>query len=106
MLAIVYGLAILPAQEAPTIGVGDKLDHVAAFLVLTLLGRAAYWTRPAAMLAVGLSAFGAFIELSQAIPLIGRDASVADWVADSIAVLIGLALSALLARRFATIFGA
>lgn len=104
--AVIYGLAIMPSPEAPSFGAGDKVDHIAAFLTLTLLGRSAYWMRPPALIGIGLSAFGAFIELSQAVPLIHRDASVADWAADSIAVLVGLGLSGRLARRLPLFFEA
>ena len=94
-VAIVYASAIMPSAEAPDFGAGDQINHIAAFLTLALLGRAAYRTKPVWLLAAGLSLFGAFIELSQAIPFLNRDANIGDWIADSIAVLIGLVLSAL-----------
>lgn len=104
LMAIVYGLAIVPGTGAPTIGFGDKADHMTAFLVLTLLGRSAYWSRPALLLGIGLSAFGVFIELSQGLPFIRRDASVADWIADSFSILVGLGLSPVLAKRLPFLF--
>ena len=103
-LIIIYGLAIMPAPDAPSLGVGDKVDHIAAFLCLTLLARPAYPARSPALTGLALSAFGAFIELSQAVPFIHRDASVADWVADSIAILVGLASGRLLARMMPRAF--
>ena len=45
-----------------------------------------------------LAAFGALIEFTQMIPLLHRDASAADWVADSIAIVVGLGLVILLTR--------
>jgi VanZ family protein len=36
-------------------------------------------------LLVGLSLFGAFIEVVQAIPALHRDSDVKDWIADTIA---------------------
>lgn len=104
LVAGAYIAAILPSQRAPDLGAGDKINHIAAFLVLTLVGRTAYGDRPAWLLAVALSAFGALIELSQAIPMLQRDASVQDWLADSAAILVALAMAALLKRRLPSLF--
>lgn len=99
-MALAYGAAIMPSPQAPDLGAGDKLNHIIAFLTLTLLGRAAYRTRPAWRLALGLSLFGALIELTQAIPILQRDASLWDWAADSGAVAVMLALCLIWERRF------
>ncbi len=98
-MAIVYAIAVMPYDEAPDLGAGDKVNHIAAFLTLTLLGRRAYLRHPAWRLAVGLSLFGGLIELTQAIPALNRDASMWDWVADSVAVLLMLAICLALERR-------
>lgn len=98
-LLIVYAVAIMPGDAAPDLHAGDKVNHIAAFLTLTLLGRAAYPARPAWRLAIGLSLFGALIELTQAIPVLHRDASVWDWVADSCAILVALAVAFPFERR-------
>lgn len=100
-LVIVYGVAIMPAQQAPDLGAGDKVNHIAAFLVLTLLGRAAYRQRSAWLLGVGLSLFGVLIELTQAIPILQRDASFWDWAADSIAIVVALGVAFLIEKLFA-----
>jgi hypothetical protein len=97
-LLIVYGLAIMPADQAPDLGAGDKVNHMAAFFVLTLLGRVAYRPVAAWRLATGLSLFGILIELTQAIPAVRRDASVWDWVADSAAILIALGAALIVER--------
>lgn len=82
-----YGAAIMPSAQAPDLHAGDKVNHIAAFVVLTLLGRIGYRSLAQWRLAVGLSLFGVLIELTQAIPVLNRDASVWDWVADSAAIL-------------------
>ncbi len=92
MVAIIYAIAILPAPQAPDLGAGDKINHIVAFLVLTVLGRSAYRQRAPWRLAVGLSLFGALIELTQAIPVLHRDASLWDWGADSAAILVALVI--------------
>lgn len=99
-----YIAAILPSQQAPDIGAGDKINHLAAFLLITLVGRTAYRHSPGWRLAGGLSMFGVLIELTQTIPALQRDASFWDWVADSIAILVALAIAALVERRTPGLF--
>ena len=106
LVAGAYIAAILPSREAPDLGAGDKINHIAAFLALTLVGRTAYRHRPAWLLAAGLSLFGALIELTQAIPVLQRDASVWDWAADSAAILVALGIAALIERRLPALFAA
>ncbi len=95
-----YVCAVMPGEAQPTFGGSDKTDHICAFLVLTILASTANPRRPRWFIGVALSLYGIFIELSQAAPLVNRDASVADWIADSLAILVGLAIASLL-RRFA-----
>ena len=70
----------------------DKIEHMVAFATLGLLGTFAFprlsWVR----LLVGLSAFGALIEVAQAIPFIHRDSDPLDWIADTIACAVVLLL--------------
>jgi len=104
LLAVIYGLALLPSDHAPTFNLGDKADHMTAFFVLTLVARCAFPVRPGWLVGISLSLFGAFIELSQAMPFIGRDASVWDWVADSIAIFAALLLARALEQRRPVLF--
>lgn len=104
LVAGTYVAAILPNRQAPDLGAGDKINHIAAFLALTLVGRAAYRRTPAWLLATALSLFGVLIELTQAIPILQRDASIWDWVADSIAILVALGIAALIERRFPALY--
>lgn len=104
LVAGAYVAAIVPSQQAPDIGAGDKVNHIAAFLTITMVGRTAYRRKPLWLLAGGLSLFGALIELTQAIPALNRDASLWDWVADSIAILVALAVAALIERRLPDLF--
>lgn len=99
-----YVAAILPSRQAPDLGAGDKINHIAAFLALTLVGRTAYRQKPAWRLILGLSLFGVLIELTQAIPLLQRDASVWDWAADSAAILAALGIAASIERRAPALF--
>ena len=97
-----YVSAILPGAEAPHIATWDKLNHMLAFFTITFLARAAYPRLSVLALFVLLAGFGAFIELSQAVPFIHRDAEWDDWYADVIAIVAGLLLAwpfAILAQR-------
>jgi VanZ family protein len=97
-LAFAYACAIWPEDSAPSMTPSDKADHTITFISLSWLIRLAYPRSPWPLSGVALFGFGVFIELSQWLPFIGRDASVADVVADTIAIAIGLA-TALLAKR-------
>lgn len=90
---IIYGLAIMPSDKALDLGGGDKINHIAAFLFLTLFGRWALRATGRLRLAIGLSFFGALIEATQAIPALNRDASAWDWIADSAAIGVALLLA-------------
>jgi len=65
----------------------DKVQHIVAFLVLAALGRWAYPKTRKRMLLLGLMAFGALIEIVQAIPQLHRDSDLLDWLADTGAAL-------------------
>jgi hypothetical protein len=64
----------------------DKVQHIIAFTTLALLGSFAYPAARLLKLLIGLSLFGAVIEVIQAIPALHRDSDVLDWLADTAAV--------------------
>lgn len=89
---VIFAIALLPAQfENPALFGEDKLKHMGAFLVLTLLVRASWPSWPRWRLALGLAAFGAGIELAQGLSGWGRTASLADLIADLIGIALGFA---------------
>ncbi|WP_404713256.1 teicoplanin resistance protein VanZ [Sphingomonas sp. MMS24-J13] len=89
-IAIAYVAAIVPGRDAPT-GLGwDKANHMLAFFTVTFLCRLAYPRLPVPLIALAMAAFGAAIELTQALPFIHRDAEWDDWFADCAAALAGL----------------
>jgi hypothetical protein len=90
-------MAVLPHPPELPGAPSDKVQHVAAFATLGLLSALAYSTTAALQLALGLSLFGAAIELVQAIPALQRDSSALDWVADTVAC--ALVLGAIAWRR-------
>ena len=95
--AVILVLALMPATpDVPGTG-WDKSNHVAAFLVLTVLGCAAYPGRLGAIVA-GAVLYGALIEVLQSFTEY-RSGDWADLIADAVGVLAGRALFALTRLR-------
>lgn len=90
-------MAVLPHPPEVPGHPNDKVQHIAAFATLALLGSFAYPRTPLTKLLLWLSLFGAAIEVVQAIPVLHRDSDVLDWFADTIAVAV-----VLLVRRWRT----
>jgi VanZ family protein len=104
-VTVAYVFAVMPGEDAPSLHVGgDKTDHMAAFFTLAVLARLAYPAAARTATVLGLAAFGAWIEISQGMSFIGRDADIWDWVADMVALLVGLALVWPAERRFPKLF--
>lgn len=85
-------MAILPHPPPVPGNPNDKVQHIAAFATLALLGSFAYPQTTLVSLFLRLSLFGAFIEVVQAIPVLNRDSDILDWLADTVAVAIVLLL--------------
>ena len=100
-LIFAYVVAVMPADEAPQILASDKLEHMLAFFTLAVLGRLAYRSVPAVRIGLLLAIFGAAIEFTQMIPSLHRDGDVRDWIADVIALSVGLLLVNLAMRAAA-----
>jgi hypothetical protein len=78
-------MALLPHPPELPGHPSDKVQHIAAFATLGLLGSFAYPCVSPVWLIGGLSLFGALIEAAQAIPALHRDADRFDWMADTAA---------------------
>lgn len=65
----------------------DKAEHFIAFLGLMLLATPAFPALSPAVLALALAVEGALIEVVQALPLVGRDGDIRDWLADVAGIL-------------------
>ena len=85
-------MAVLPHPPPIPGEPNDKLQHIAAFATLSLLGSFAYPRTSLVQLLVRLSLFGAAIEVVQSIPILHRDSDVLDWLADTVAVAVVLVL--------------
>jgi VanZ family protein len=95
-----FVMAVVPhPPEFPQMHLWDKAQHFGAFAVLAVLALIAYPRVRPLYLALGLSLFGALIELVQSLPIVQRDSDVLDWIADSLALLIVVGSLSLLSRR-------
>ena len=94
-LAFTLAMAWLPHPPDVPGHLGDKVQHVAAFLTLALLAAWAFPLAPLARIGERLSFLGALIEVVQNIPALHRDCDIMDWAADTLAVIAMLALVAL-----------
>lgn len=81
-------MALLPNPPQVPGNPPDKIQHVAAFATLGMLGCYAFPRRSALWLVAALSLFGAGIEIAQAIPVLHRDSDPLDWLADTAACLV------------------
>ena len=85
---VVMALALAPMQPRSTPDLGsDKVNHVLAFALLGMLGRAAYAQRFFSLL-LGLLAYGGVIEILQSFTAT-RHAEWADLLADAVGLVVG-----------------
>lgn len=96
--AFAFVMASLPKPPQLPGDPGDKVQHIIAFAVLGCLARLGWLRVSGWRLLAGLSAFGALIELVQAIPALNRHADWIDWAADTVAAGLVLGLAALVRR--------
>lgn len=103
LIAIVSAAALAPTTETPSVGMGDKIDHLLAFVSLAVAA-ALSWPatrRHAAGAGVALLAYGAFIELLQTqVP--GRSGDLLDLASDAAGIVLGLTLAHGLRSRWPT----
>lgn len=85
-------MALLPKPPSLPLSPGDKVLHMLAFATLGALAAIGWHKAPVLWLFGGLAAFGGFIEIAQAIPMLHRDAQWSDWFADMAAGLLALTL--------------
>ena len=85
-----FTLAVVPQPPQLPGAPSDKIQHIAAFLVLGGLASFAYPRTSPVYLGTGLSLFGAFIEVVQYIPALHRDGDPIDWIADTAAAALVL----------------
>lgn len=90
--AFAFVMAVIPHPPELPGAPSDKVQHIAAFATLALLGSRAYHSTAQAKILVRLALFGALIEVVQAIPALHRDSDVMDWLADVVSAAAALLL--------------
>jgi len=85
-------MALWPlATPMPTAALSDKWQHMIAFFTLTVLAGPAYPRQSLRTIALAMILLGLAIEVAQwALPMLNRDGSGLDWLADGAATLVGL----------------
>lgn len=97
--AVAFVMATLP-QPPPMPGQPpDKLLHVLVFATLGMLAAVGFRQQSVLRLLLGLSIFGAVIELVQAIPMLNRHSELADLLADMVGALGALTVTRWLLKR-------
>jgi hypothetical protein len=86
-----FTFAVRPLPFEIDVANSDKFLHILAFAVLSVLASAGFPKTPFRRLGLWLSAYGALIEFIQAIPMLHRDSDIADWIADTLTVIVVLA---------------
>ena len=113
MPLIVYWIILfiatsIPAQSIPSFGVGDKVNHFLAYLILAILlyltlsfqEKSMFAKRNAALLTIAvILPYGALDELHQML-VPGRSAEFLDWVADAVGAACGVLLILSLLKKF------
>lgn len=103
VVVVLVSLAVLfaPPSGVPSSPPGvDKIVHATLFAALTSTAR---WAGTGRLVTIGVMiGYAGISEVLQGTALVGRSASVADWLADVTGVLIGLVAWRLVARRSVT----
>ncbi len=87
-------VCLLPGTDLPTVPLSDKVEHALAFFALSAAAVQLFrrgW--PLGVVALGLLALGAGIEVAQGTLTVSRSMESADFIADAIGVFAGLALA-------------
>jgi VanZ family protein len=104
---ILFLATTLPVQSVPSIAIGDKINHLAAYFVLSCLlyltliyqRKSEYLFNKAAFATIVItSVYGALDEFHQMfIP--GRFAEVLDWLADAAGAILGVLIISYLIKK-------
>ena len=97
LLGVILALALMPAENAPSVFAEDKSNHILAFFTLSLMARLLWPQARLPLLFLLLTLLGGAIELLQLAMGFGREADWLDFGADVLAIALGLLVARLLA---------
>ena len=106
IVLIVYWLAEfisthIPQEKVPSLGTSDTVCHCEAFFILsslfwlTLTSRCAPMLKKLIVIITILPIYAALDELTQ--PIVNRHASISDWLADVVGVVLAMAVCEIIA---------
>lgn len=90
LIALAMLASLTPVQNLPDIGANDKLEHLAAYALMTLWFAGIYPRSRYFMIGIGMFLLGALIEGAQGSMGWGRQADVYDMLANTTGILAGL----------------
>lgn len=93
--ALLFAVTMAVLPHPPDFGtnqMGDKFNHMLAFAVLSALAALSFPRADLWRLAERLSFVGALIEVVQALPMLGRDCDIRDWIADTLSIVVVMAV--------------
>jgi VanZ family protein len=92
MAAVVIG-SVLPSKGPPPVAINDKLMHFGAYWMMAFWFAGVTQKRRYPLIAVGLLALGAVMEVAQSVMQVGRTAEWLDFAANSLGVASALAVA-------------
>jgi len=95
--------SLIPAQDLPSVGVSDKLEHAIAYLLLSFWFASVIARWDYFYLVLALLALGGGIEIAQGLMGLGRQADWRDLMADGFGILVGVGLAATPIGHWATL---
>ena len=96
--AALLAALLVPQADLPQLPASDKIEHVVAFAIVSLLAGLAYRRAVALRLALVLIVGGAVVEIVQAMMPYGRTGDPKDAIADLLGVALGMSIAFLLTR--------
>jgi VanZ family protein len=91
-VAFAVVVCLVPMSKLPSANVGDKTEHFATYLLLSLWFAGIYPKARYGIIAAGLCLLGVLIEFAQGAMHLGRHADAMDVVANGTGIVAGLAL--------------
>jgi VanZ family protein len=93
LVAGITVLSLMPGEKLPEVPVWDKYLHIMAYVALAFWFGSITMRRSHAWIAAGLMSYGVFIELLQGQMGVGRQADLADLLANMAGIAAGLLLA-------------
>lgn len=104
LVLVVVVASLVPGKDLPRLGINDKIEHITAYLGLSLWFGGLVVPRRYGLLGLALLLLGGGIEIAQGLMGLGRQADWHDFYADAAGVIVGLTMCLLGLRHWASWF--